>query len=356
MAGTPVGTLALDQVTVFGSDLGLDLSGFDFSSFQDLSFASGGFGGGAGEFTPPTAPPAALPAPPPTKPPPASAFVAPIGGVATLLEQVTVTTTAKAAIDVGLVLARGLVGVFGLLLPSNIAAEPDMRRPRVRPPKPETKTETILEQVVVTAPKQKVGRSTSVDYFADVFDTDLDLFSDLQLETPTLWTTEVLPESQPFTQPTRTPKPTQEPRPLSKPLLSPSPLQSLMVPKTKTLVPVLSPMPYATSQVATLLTTGLVPSPSSIPALVPVLLQQLSPVLAGQPSLDMLPTRGRTVSPGPMPAPLESPLEAGQCKPCKCSKEKTKEEKRTKCWVKLTKERADPSRDKSTKWRAIQCQ
>jgi len=76
------------------------------------------------------------------------------------------------------------------------------------------------------------------------------------------------------------------------------------------------------------------------------------------PALDTDSNPRGTISPDPAPAPLGALgfAPASNCPPCTKKTESKTKQKRSKCYVKLVREKSDPSKDRSTNWRKIKCQ
>jgi len=295
---------------------------------------------------------------PPKPPAPEKAFVEPPGGLITLLPEMTVTAVrapsiAEASVTIASRLALGVGSIaslaFGLLFPSSIGAEPNVVRYKPRVAKPTTTKETTLSEVVVTAPRtQRVGKTSSIDYFADRFDADLDLLSNLTLDIkePSLWT-------EPSTAPSKSPL--KQPRTPTRPASAPSPVSS----PRPTARPSLTTAPLPLSWPSTSPVGRVSPSPWSLPESFTI----------GEPTTTLQPQTRPQRSPkpsfgNPLTEPLTSPeagpVESAPTKSDKCecpAKSKSEEQdKRTQCWVTLVKERSDPAADVKRKWRKIKCQ
>lgn len=295
---------------------------------------------------------------------PTQAFVTPVGGIGVLtstLPQQTVTAAraATTATTPSLFNALGVISrlaglAFNLLWPSLIGVNPNVRQKR---PVGETSryassdTATTLAEVVVTAPQvQRVGKSTSVDYFADLYDVDLDLTSNLTLE-PTPWTDLATQFPSPSPSPSPTPQtptrtlPAPLPQPSTKPSARPSPRPSTRrSPKPREKSPTPSPLfsPFTSSPLGGL---SLTPTPLKTPTFP-------APQPTSRPGVVTNPLTA------PQPTPLDAPQESGRCV-CPKEKKKTKteeDEDRTICYVKLVKERKRSANDTTRKWRKIKCQ
>jgi len=156
-----------------------------------------------------------------------------------------------------------------------------------------------------------------------------------------------LPVAIPVELPITSPSPAPLPIPFGIPIPSALPLP-LETPFDEPLVTVPSGMPYL----------PLLPS-IDVPLVGPIS-RPSTPI----PSIDFTPSYGLGLDDAPGfvpaadPAPAPAPLAAGGavCPPCTKKTESKTKTRRQKCFIKLVREKSDPSKDRSTNWRMIKCQ
>lgn len=201
----------------------------------------------------------------------------------------------------------------------------------------------VLEEVVISAPY--AIPSTAIDYFDRVYYDAPDAIA-----RPAPW-----PDIQPYHSPSY---PSENPPPRSPEatsLISPLPA-SLSVPLRE---PMAIPMPAP---------SGTPSLPMNLPSMPGDFYPTPSTPIIGDP-ITLMP-EFPAPSPSPTLTPLDTlsipestlddvpfPLPAGVCPPCEGEKtESKKKEKRNVCYVKLVKERSDPTKDTTRQWRKIKCQ